>query len=151
MKIRQANNADSEAIKRVVFEVLREYGLKPDPDDIDKDLDAIENNYCLSGGYFGVVEKKDEIVASVGIYNRGGNICELRKMYILASQRGKGLGKMLLDFSLDKAREMNFKQMFLETATPLVEAIGLYKKYGFIEYKPENLCHRCDRAFKLYL
>lgn len=151
LKIREATNSDSEKIKSVVFEVLKEYDLDPDPGSTDKDLDGIEDYYCLNGGYFGVIEEDYDIVATVGIYKLSENTCELRKMYALPSQRGRGLGRKLMEFSLTKAKDLGFERVVLETASPLVEAIALYKKYGFTEYSPDNLSSRCDQAFELCL
>ena len=148
MNIREAKNSDSESIKGVVFEVLKEYGLHPDPGSTDKDLDAIEHHYGEKGGYFGVIEQEGDIVATVGIYKLSSEVCELRKMYALPSQRGKGLGRKLMAFSLVKAKELGFNRIVLETASTLVEAIALYKKYGFSEYKPKHLSPRCDQAFE---
>ena len=151
LKIRESKNSDSEKIKSIVFEVLREYGLDPDPGPINQDLDGIENCYRLNGGYFGVVEENGDIVATVGLYKLNENTGELRKMYVLPNQRGKGLGRKIMEFSLFKAKDLGFERVVLETALPFVEAIALYKKYGFTEYSPDHLSSRCDLAFELYL
>lgn len=151
MNIRPATNADSEAIKNVVFSVLREYGLTPDASATDKDLDTINESYFQRGGYFGVVIENDRIIASIGLYPESVDSCELRKMYCLADSRGKGLGKELLEFALAKARELGFSRITLETASPLKEAVGLYQKYGFVPFSSEHLSPRCDQAFELYL
>lgn len=142
---------DIDGIKAVVFSVLREYGLEPDSKSTDKDLESIEDNYFKNGGYFGVVEENDDIVATVGLHRVDEVTCELRKMYALPNQRGKGLGKGLMDFALNKARKMGFKQIVLETASPLKEAIGLYKRYGFQKFEPEHMVPRCDQAMELKL
>lgn len=151
MEIREARNTDSEAIKAVVFSVLKEYGLRPDTDTTDSDLDGIEDCYFNNNGYFGVVIEHNRIVATVGLFRISQSTCELRKMYCIPESRGKGLGKKLLELSLNKARELGYSRMVLETASPLKEAIKLYKKYGFVEYQPEHLSSRCDQAFELYL
>lgn len=151
MNIREAKQSDSESIKNVVFEVLKEYGLDPDPGTTDKDLDAIDKLYGENGGYFGVIEDLNKVVATVGIFKVSETTCELRKMYALPNQRGKGLGRKLMEFSITKAKELGFERIVLETASPLVEAISLYKKYGFTEYEPEHLSARCDQAFELIL
>ena len=151
LKLREAGNSDSARIRQLVFEVLTEYGLKPDPDSTDKDLDDLEGNYTHRGGYFGVIEEAEQIVATLGIYRINETTCELRKMYVVSSQRGHGLGKQILEFSLQKARDLGYRKIILETASPLIEAIALYKKYGFTEYNPEHLSQRCDRAFELAL
>lgn len=151
MNIRDANNSDCESIKNVVFAVLGEYGLDPDPDSTDRDLDDLESNYLNNGGYFGVLEESGHVVATVGIYKLNETTCELRKMYAIPDQRGKGLGNKLMEFSLVKARSLGFSKVVLETASPLIEAIALYRKYGFTEYKPDHLSQRCDQAFELIL
>ena len=148
MNIRPATNNDAEKVKAVVFSVLIEYGLKPDSNTIDKDLDSIEESYFSNDGFFGVVEINNAIVATVGLHKVNLTTCELRKMYSLPSQRGKGLGKSILEFALSKAREIGYTRIILETASPLKEAINLYKKYGFKEYKPEHLSVRCDQAYE---
>ncbi|MSR42632.1 MAG: hypothetical protein EXS29_01975 [Pedosphaera sp.] len=39
---RPASNGDADAIRAVVFDALREYGLAPNPAGTDADLDDIE-------------------------------------------------------------------------------------------------------------
>lgn len=151
MDVRSANDNDSNGIKSVVFQVLKEYGLEPDSGTTDKDLDTIEDSYHKNNGFFGVIENSGKIVATVGIYKIDNDTCELRKMYALPSQRGKGLGKYLMQFSIKKAKELGYKRIVLETATPLKEAVSLYKKFGFSEYTPSHLAARCDQAFELML
>ena len=151
MVIRPASDADSDNIKSVVFSVLADYELKPDPKSTDRDLDAIEKNYHLNIGFFGVVETGNLIIATLGLQRVDLETCELRKMYLLPAFRGKGIGKFILEFALQKAQALGYKRIVLETASVLKEAIGLYKKYGFKTYIPEHLCDRCDQAFELYL
>lgn len=148
MHIRPATNHDVPAIRKLVYGVLQEYGLEPDGTSADKDIEDIELYYQKSGGYFGLVEIDGTLAATVGVYRRDPHTCELRKMYMLAPYRGHGYGKSLLEFSLEKARELGFKRMILETASPLKEAIALYEKYGFTEYLTENLVTRCDKALE---
>lgn len=150
-KIRAATNRDVPVIKEIVYSVLIEYGLQPDSGSADKDIEDIESYYKNNGGYFGVLEIDGTIAATFGVYKREEHICELRKMYMPAQYRGQGLGKEILEFSLQKARDLGFTTMILETATPLKEAIALYQKYGFTEYQTENLVSRCDMALQLKL
>lgn len=151
MNIRKASNADSNIVKLLVFSVLEEYGLSPDSSTTDSDLDNIEEVYFSNGGYFGVVEENNIVVATIGLHRETATTCELRKMYCSPSSRGKGLGKQLLEFGISKAKELGFSRIVLETASPLKEAISLYKKYGFVEFKPEHMSSRCDQAYELFL
>jgi putative acetyltransferase len=151
MTIRPATNADAEVVRALVFEVLEEYGLKPDPDGIDADLRDIEARYVAPGGMFDVAEDEGRIVGSVGLCRKADGVCELRKMYLARSARGQGLGKGLLEHALDRARALGFRRVELETAGVLVEAIRLYTRRGFRPVEPAHLSARCDRAFALDL
>ena len=151
-RLRPANNRDCEKITELVCSVLKEYNLKPDPAGTDADIRDIEQSYFGRGGAFYVLEEEDgSIIGAYGLYPVDKATCELRKMYLRSSYRSKGLGKLLLEDALSKARQIGFKKITLETASVLKEAISLYKSYGFVEYEPEHLSSRCDQAFILEL
>ena len=72
-------------------------------------------------------------------------------MYLIKDARGFGLGKKLLETSIRISREKGYNRMTLETISPLVEAISLYKSYGFHEIAPKAVNSRVDQAFELKL
>ena len=150
--IRPAADTDAEGIRHLVFEVLAEYGLRAEPDGTDADLKDIEAHYLATGGLFEVVEDGGRIVGTVGLVPAGDGVFELRKMYLAREARGRGLGKRLLERALAAARERGGRRVELETASCLVEAIGLYRRYGFQPVSGGNLASpRCDLAFALDL
>ena len=150
--MRPANNKDGDNIADLVYGVLREYDLTPDPACTDADIKDIESSYFGRGGKFFVLETEDgSIIGAYGLYPVDEHTCELRKMYLQKAYRGKGLGKFLLEDALSIARQLRFERMILETASVLKEAIALYKSYGFIEYDPQHMSSRCDQAYLLEL
>jgi putative acetyltransferase len=151
-RLRRASNKDREEVTRLVYGVLKEYDLEPEPGATDADLEDIEQSYFARGGTFLVLEDQDgSIIGAYGLYPLENQTCELRKMYLSSSHRGKGLGKLLLDDALSRARQLGFRKMVLETASVLKEAIALYKSYGFAEYEADHLSSRCDQAYLLEL
>jgi len=151
-RLRRACNEDREGVTRLVYGVLEEYGLRPDPQATDADLKDIEQSYFARGGAFFVLEdERGSIIGAYGLYPTENQTCELRKMYLHKSHRGKGLGKSLLDSALAQARELGFTTVTLETASVLKEAIVLYESHGFVEYQPDHMSSRCDQAYVLEL
>ena len=151
-RLRPATNADRQPIADLVYTVLHEYHLRPDPECTDADLRDIEQSYLARGGAFRVLEAQDgRIIGAYGLYPMEAGTCELRKMYLHRGYRGKGLGKRLLEDALANARRLGFTRITLETASVLKEAIGLYEGYGFVPYQPEHLSTRCDQAYVLDL
>jgi putative acetyltransferase len=151
-RLRPATNADLEQIQDLVYGVLAEYGLHPDPTSTDADLSDIEQSYFARGGTFFVLEAENgSIIGAYGLYRMDSDTCELRKMYLRREYRGLGLGKRLLDHALTQAHELGFRTVVLETASVLKEAIALYESYGFRPYQPDHLSARCDQAYSLDL
>lgn len=151
--IRPANNEDIPFIKNVVFTVLQEYKLPASETGKDNDLNDIEQSYFSKGGYFGVATdtNANKIVGIFGLYAVSRSVYELRKMYLLKHARGKGLGKCILSYAIELAKEKHHTKIILEAISPLKEAISLYKQYGFKEVTPFEINERVDQAFELLI
>lgn len=146
--MRLASNQDTEAVRILVFGVLRSYGFRPDPASTDRDLEDVEEHYFSKEGWFAVLEDGGGIIGSYGVMRLGSGMCELRKMYLDARFRRRGLGKLLLEDAMAKARALGYAVMVLETASVLKEAAALYQSYGFEHYVAEHLSERCDQAYR---
>ena len=152
MRFRNANNNDAEAVRRIIFDVLEEFDLVAEHQGVDSDLDDLEENYAKRGGLFEVLEDDDgTLIGTVGLLRKSDEVCELRKMYLVPSARGRGFGRQMMERILSAARELGFQRMELETARVLETAIEIYERYGFRPIDPDHLSARCDRAFALDL
>ena len=147
---RSAANDDGDKVRNLIFGILREYELEPDQTGTDSDIDDLENNYIKRGGLFEILEDANgNLLGTVGLFPIDKETVELRKMYFGKELRGRGYGKKTLTRTIEKARKLGFKRIYLETASVLKEAIGLYEKFGF--QPTENGIHsaRCNRAYFL--
>jgi putative acetyltransferase len=164
--IRNAKNEDSmPLLRQIIVPILHHYKVLPDDqfaqfDSSDSDMLDIEANYFRRGGCFEVIftkveEGKEVLVGSMGIYPHHDTACELRKMYLHENARAIGLGSKLLQRALEKAKKMGFEKMELETASPLKEAIALYKKFGFRQVtcskRLQGCAGRCDQLWEIDL
>ena len=141
-----ANNQLIDVAKSIIFGVLEEYGLVPDNPDLDDDLNDIE--YYYKDGYFGLITNDlGQFVGTFALFKIDDKTAEIRKMYLLKNSRGKGIGKWMLSFLSMKAKQLGFVKIQLLTASPLVEAISLYKSNGFNEMLSPKSGPRCDKAF----
>ena len=149
--LRRAQRGDEELIRELIFGILAEFALTPDPSGTDNDLFDLESSYFSRGGTFDILGTSDgHIVGTVGLYPTEGPNVELRKMYLAQHMRGLGLGRLLLDHAIARARELGFKSIYLETAVVLESANHLYRSAGFV---PCDTVHsaRCDRGYVLDL
>ncbi len=146
--IRDWEMRDRHAGTEVISSVLAEYGLGWEPTGADRDVLEVESFYHDSSGEFWVIEKQGQLVGTGGYYPilRGEKAVEIRKMYLLPSVRGLGLGRFLLQQLEQAIASRGFRQIWLETASILVEAVKLYESSG---YQPASGVEtaRCDRVY----
>ncbi len=57
--------------------------------------------------------------------------CELRDLFVIESERGRGLARSLLYECLKKADSLGYKRIYLETTPDMMDAQKLFKRFGF--------------------
>ncbi len=133
--IREIKQEDNPKIAKTIRDILVEFGVpKVGTAYADKLLDTLFETYNIKNAVYFIIEKDHKVYGGVGIKqldNYNGNICELQKMYFLPEARGIGLGKILIELCLQKAKEFGFEKCYLETLPYMKDARKLYKKVGF--------------------
>ena len=146
--IRDWQKRDRDQAAKVISDVLAEYGLPWQPTEADRDVMEVKQAYLQSGGEFWVVEFQGAIVGTAAYYPiaRGDHAVEIRKMYLLPQFRGKGLGRYLLHQLENAIANKGFREIWIETASVLSEAVVLYEKNG---YQPASGVEtaRCDLVY----
>jgi putative acetyltransferase len=61
---------------------------------------------------------------------------EIKRVFVDPSARGLGLSKMLMQAIEDAARDLGFRIARLETGIHQPEALGLYRKLGYVTREP---------------
>ena len=77
----------------------------------------------------------------------GGEVTDIKRMWLAESARGLGLGRRLLEHLEGLAREHGSREARLETGDVLPEAISLYRSAGYEEVEPFNDEPFADRWF----
>ncbi|TYP98956.1 MarR family transcriptional regulator with acetyltransferase activity [Tenacibaculum adriaticum] len=97
---------------------------------------ALDNpkEYILdNGGHIFIALYNNEPVGACALLKNNTIISdfELAKMAVSPSAQGLGIGLLLANAAIDKARLEGAKEIYLESNTVLVPAIKLYQKLGF--------------------
>lgn len=98
------------------------------------DYDALDNpdTYVLNkGGHIIVALLNDQPVGVVAMLKMPDDAYELAKMGVSPEAQGLGIGYMLGQAVIEKARELKARRLYLESNTRLNPAIKLYYKLGF--------------------
>nr|WKN38049.1 bifunctional helix-turn-helix transcriptional regulator/GNAT family N-acetyltransferase [Tunicatimonas sp. TK19036] len=102
----------------------------------EADYQALDhpNEYILDkGGIILVALYKEEVVGVCALIPMADPTYdfELAKMAVSPSARGKGIGWLLGQAIINRAKELGAKTLYLESNTRLEPAISLYQKLGF--------------------
>jgi putative acetyltransferase len=157
IRFRRATNDDREVAQQVVDRALRDYGLHVLLDSSDVDLMDLERHYDARGGCFELIELDGETVGVLGRRRAGDGVVELKKLYLLSTARGRGLGRRAIARVIDEARAAGAAAIVLETSARLTEANGLYTRLGFVPVQGAaagsfaTLSDQCDLAYRLEL
>jgi len=81
-------------------------------------------------------EDRKTIVASIGLEDdpKDKDSVELNTFSVCPSLRNKGIGTELLKYTLNKAKELGYKRVFLVSTNYMKVAWSLYTKFGFKKY-----------------
>ena len=133
--IRPITAADDAAMAAIIRGVMPEFGATGDGFAInDPEVNWMHRAYSQPRCAYFVVEREDRVVGGAGVAPlEGGDpgVCELRKMYFLPEARGIGAGAAMMARCLQAARELGFRQCYLETLTGMDSAMKLYERSGF--------------------
>ena len=76
--------------------------------------------------------------ACVGLRTVGPGIGEIKRMWVTADARGTGVATTLLATVEERAREMNLRQLVLDTNGDLLAARRFYEKTGYTAIERYN-------------
>lgn len=83
-----------------------------------------------SGAFLGVVEQ-DQVLACVGLRRLAADVGEIKRMWVSPSARGRGLGAVLLDAVEQRALQLGYETLRLDTHEGLAAAFALYSNHGY--------------------
>jgi len=88
---------------------------------------------------------------TVALIPSADGVFELTKMAVSPEFRGQGIGDRLMEKCVKFAAETGAKSIWLESHTKLAPALGLYRKFGFVETPPDpnSLYQRADIRMEL--
>jgi len=132
---RRIEKKDNKEIADLIRAVFREFKIdRPGTVYFDPTTDDLYNLFRKPGSVYWIAGSAGKIIGGCGIYPTPGlpaGFAELVKLYLSSSERGKGIGRQLLERSIDSARMLGYNNLYLESLPELNMAISLYEKAGF--------------------
>jgi GNAT superfamily N-acetyltransferase len=110
--------------------IQRYFTLEPHDHEM---LDAPEDYILTPGGHILMAEIDAEPVGTVALIREADDRYELAKMAVAEGRQGLGIGRLLGEAAIAKARALGAKRLVLESNRRLAPALALYRSLGFVE------------------
>ncbi len=139
--LRLADSPDDMALAATIF---REYAASLDIDlcfqNFDAEIASLPGEYASPAGCVLLAFVGGELAACGAMRPLAdvdyANACEMKRLFVRGTHRGRGLGRALAQALLDEARRAGHSAMLLDTLDDMEAARELYASLGFEEIPP---------------
>lgn len=136
VSIREAEPAELAAVRGLVEEYVRSLGIDLAFQGVDAELADLAAAYGPPGGRILVALDDEEVAGCVALRSLEDGNCEMKRLYVRPAYRGTGLGRRLALAAIEKAREIGYERMRIDTLPQMHAARKLYAELGFREIAP---------------
>ena len=137
--IRAIQPKDDAQMGAIVKSVLTEFKAnKPGTAYFDESTNHLSATFTLPTAAYWVIEEQGNIIGGGGIYPTAGlpsDTCEMVKLYLSPQARNRSLGKAIILKCFEKAIDLGYQNIYLETMPELDQAVSLYERLGFEHQK----------------
>jgi putative acetyltransferase len=123
--------------REIFLEYAQSLGFSLCFQNFDQELAELPGKYAPPDGRLLLAKYEGEFAGCVALRKLGPGICEMKRLFLRAQFRGKGLGRALCEKILTEARQIGYRKMRLDTVEPIMkDAVAMYRKLGFKEVAP---------------
>ena len=142
---------DIEQVRSLFLEYGRYLGFSLCFQSFDEELKGLPGSYGPPSGRLLLARSADHAAGCIALRRLEAGICEMKRLYVRPGDRGKGLGRMLVERVIAEARAIGYERMRLDTIeSAMKDAVALYRKIGFREIAPYSAVP-LDRALWMEL
>ena len=103
----------------------------------EQELAELPGQYAPPDGRLLLAEYNGQLAGCVALHKWEEGVCEMKRLYLRPSFRGKGLGRAIAEKIIVEARSIGYQRMRLDTIEPLMkDAVEMYCRLGFREIEP---------------
>jgi GNAT superfamily N-acetyltransferase len=131
----QINEVNSSKQLRTARHLLEEYwtslGFDRETFGFGEELDGLPGAYARPEGRLALAVLSDQVVGCIALRRLDNSSCEMKRLFVRQSARGKGIALALLTWLAAEARSQGYSRMLADTLPTMNDALRLYERFGF--------------------
>ncbi|TWT45342.1 putative N-acetyltransferase YsnE [Phycisphaerae bacterium RAS1] len=132
-----ALDARQLATARTLFrEYAAEIGVDLCFQGFEREMAELPGRYAPPDGCILLARSDQHDAGCVALRKLETGVCEMKRLFVRPAFRAAGVGRMLADAVVERARRIGYARMVLDTLSQMTAAIALYRSMGFRETTP---------------
>ena len=119
------------AARRLVEEYAASLNLDLGFQDFEHEIESLAVEYGPPDGCFLMATDNGTFVGCGGLRRLSDTDCEMKRLYVVQSHQGGGIGRVLAEALIREASGIGYRTMLLDTLPSMKQAQGLYLSLGF--------------------
>jgi HAD superfamily hydrolase (TIGR01549 family) len=128
---------DIEEARRLFREYETSLGIDLCFQNFEQELAELPGRYAPPrGALFLARDEENAIAGCVALRPLDEEVCEMKRLFVRATFRRRGAGRLLAEEAIREARRIGYRSMRLDTLPSMRQAIPLYRSLGFTGIAP---------------
>lgn len=141
LSLKQALSPDDiEAARALFIDYQQDLGIDLCFQGFDAELQGLPGEYAEPSGALVLAYVDGMPAGCCGlralVHSDHLNACEMKRLFVRRAFRGFGLGRLLVEEIISRARLAGYNTMLLDTLSDMETARALYQEAGFYEVAP---------------
>jgi GNAT superfamily N-acetyltransferase len=101
-----------------------------------EELALLPGDYVPPSGRLALATVAAEIAGCIALRRFDEERCEAKRLYVRPNHRGAGVGRALMDWVIEEARQAGYRELLGDTMPVMERALAMYDRMGFERTEP---------------
>lgn len=100
------------------------------------ELEGLPGVYGAEGGALLLAASDGQAAGTIALRRLNEASAEVKRLYLRPPFRGHGLGRLLVEAVIERARSLGYERIYADTLPVMTDALSLYQRMGFERVAP---------------
>jgi GNAT superfamily N-acetyltransferase len=124
--------ADLNVVRALWTEYWESLGLPATFQNFAAELQSLPGKYAEPRGAVALASIDEKPAGTVALRPLTETACEVKRLYVPPAFRGRGIGRALMRWIIQRAQHCGYTTMYGDTLPSMSDALRMYREIGFV-------------------